>query len=81
MKTRIDAERAVHWMFTAATIVFLVTGYGITDYGAVEAITLGLLSRSLSLRVHTSIGPLFIALLASHIYLALRRRASTEKAA
>jgi cytochrome b561 len=81
MSPRLDAERAVHWMFTIATIVFVVSGYGITEYRTVEAITLGLLSKSLAFQIHMSLGPLFIALLVSHVYLALRRRAPTEKSA
>lgn len=79
MSPRLDAERAVHWMFTVATIVFVVSGYGITEYGMVEAITLGLLSKSLASRIHMSLGPLFIVLLASHVYLVLRGGASTKK--
>jgi cytochrome b561 len=81
MNPRLDAERAVHWMFTVATIVFVVSGYGITDYRIVEAITFGLLSKSLAFQIHMSLGPLFLVLLASHVYLVLRRRASTKKPA
>jgi cytochrome b561 len=81
MNPRLDVERAVHWTFTVATIVFIVSGYGITEYRTVEAITLGLLSKSLAFQIHMSLGPLFIALLVSHIYIILRRRALTKKPA
>ena len=79
MNSGFDAERAVHWMFAVTTIIFVLSGYGIAEYRMVEAITLGLLSKSLAFQIHLSLGPLFLVLLASHIYLVLRRRASTEK--
>jgi Ni,Fe-hydrogenase I cytochrome b subunit len=79
MKSNLDAERAVHWIFTITTIVFVFSGYGITEYRIVEAITLGLLPKALAFQIHMSLGPLFLVLLASHVYLVLRRRTSAKK--
>ena len=79
MNSNLDAERAVHWMFTITTIVFIFPGYGITEYKIVEAITLGLLPKALAFQIHTSLGPLFLVLLVSHVYLVLRRRTSAKK--
>ncbi|MCX6643243.1 MAG: hypothetical protein NTV15_07630 [Candidatus Bathyarchaeota archaeon] len=67
-------DRVVHLLFTATTIVFLISGYGISEYRLVEVITLGLLSKSLAFRIHSSLGIPFITLLVTHIYLVQMRK-------
>jgi len=37
----------VHWLLTALVIVYLITGFGITEYRIVEPLTFGLLTKSL----------------------------------
>ena len=48
-------RRAVHYLFTAVTLVFLITGFGITEYRTVEALTLGLLTKTLSFQIHMAL--------------------------
>jgi Ni,Fe-hydrogenase I cytochrome b subunit len=62
-------RRSVHWVLTALVIVYLVTGFGITEYRIVEPITFGLLTRSLAQRIHMSMEIPFIVFLILHIWL------------
>jgi len=59
----------VHWLLTALVIVYLITGFGITEYRIVEPLTFGLLTKSLAQRIHISIEIPFIILLVLHIWL------------
>lgn len=61
----------VHWLLLAATIIYLITGLGITQYHIVETITFGLLNKNLSFRIHDSLLIPFIALLIFHVILVL----------
>lgn len=64
----------VHWLLALAAILYIISGLGITQYRTVEAITLGLLTKELSFRVHNSLLIPFIVLLGLHIYLTLAAR-------
>jgi hypothetical protein len=63
--------KIVQWLLLAAALVLLVTGLGITEYGIVEKLSFGLLTKSLSLKIHTTpaLWILFVLLLATHISL------------
>ena len=50
-------------------ILYLVTGFGITHYGIVEPLTLGLLTKNLARRIHMNLEIPFIVLLVLHIWL------------
>ena len=67
-------ERLAHWLLLAVTVLFLVSGFGISDYRIVESLTLGLLTKSLSFRIHSNLWILLVALLGLHIYLVYSRR-------
>ena len=61
----------VHWSLTLATIVYLVTGLGITEYGFVELLTFGLLSKNLAFIIHDVLLVPFVTLLIAHIALTI----------
>ena len=61
-------QRCVHWLFTIAVIVTLISGFGITQYRIVEPLTFGLLTKAVAFSIHTSMPVPFIILLALHIY-------------
>jgi len=67
-------ERLAHWLLLAVTVLFLISGFGISDYRIVESLTLGLLTKSLSFRIHSNLWILLVALLGLHIYLVYSRR-------
>jgi ABC-type methionine transport system permease subunit len=50
-------------------IIYLITGFGITEYRIVEPLTFGLLTRSLAHKIHINIAIPFIILLILHIWL------------
>jgi thiosulfate reductase cytochrome b subunit len=62
-------RRSIHWILTALVIVYLITGFGITEYRIVEPLTLGLLTKSLAQRIHMTIEIPFIVFLILHIWL------------
>jgi len=55
-------------LFLLVIVLYVITGYGITRYQIVEKLTLGLLSKPLSFKIHqTLIYPLVIFLFI-HLY-------------
>jgi hypothetical protein len=49
--------------------MYLITGFGITEYRIVESLTFGLLTKSLAQKIHMNIEIPFIVLLVLHIWL------------
>ena len=62
-------KAAVHWSLLILTVLYLVSGLGITQYRIIEALTLGLLTRSLAFRIHDVLLIPFFALLFLHVIL------------
>jgi cytochrome b561 len=62
-------KRTIHWLLTALVIIYLITGFGITEFRIVEPLTFGLLTKSLAQKIHISIEIPFIVLLVLHIWL------------
>jgi len=60
-------KAAVHWSLLVLTVLYLVSGLGITQYRIIEAVTLGLLTKNLAFRIHDVLLIPFIALLCVHI--------------
>lgn len=69
MKDR-DVKRLVKWLLGGVTILFLVTGFGITAQDLVTPLTFGVLSKSVSYQLHTYLWGPFLILFLLHIYLA-----------
>lgn len=64
----------IHWLLTLLVIVYVVTGFGITEFRTVEALTLRLLTKNLAFKIHNNLWIPFIILLGLHIFLSLIRR-------
>jgi Ni,Fe-hydrogenase I cytochrome b subunit len=62
-------RRTIHWLLTVVVIIYLVTGFGITQYRIVEPLTFGLLTKNLAHRIHINLEIPFIILLVVHIWL------------
>jgi len=60
-------KKIVDWTLYAVTIVYILTGLGITQYRIIERLTLGLLSKSLSFYIHENLLVPFLTLLSIHI--------------
>jgi len=73
------ARRAVHYLFTVVTLVFFVSGLGITEFRIIEPLSGGLLTKSLSFQIHNMLTWPFIVLLGLHICLVMAIRKGKEK--
>jgi len=62
-------KRLIYWILTVLVIIYLITGFGITEYRIVEPLTFGLLTKSLAYKIHINIEIPFIILLILHIWL------------
>jgi hypothetical protein len=58
----------IHWLLTVLVIIYLITGFGITEYRIVEPLTFGLLTKSLAHKIHINLEIPFIILLILHIW-------------
>ncbi len=54
-------------LLTIVIMLFIATGFGITNYQIVESLTLGGLSKPLSFQIHTNLTIPLIILLIVHI--------------
>jgi len=64
-------KRIVRWLLLTTTVLYLVTGFGITQFRIVESLTFGLLTKSLAFQLHNNLWIPFVILLVLHIYLSL----------
>jgi cytochrome b561 len=62
-------KKTIHWLLTVLVIVYLLTGFGITEFRIVEPLTFGLLTKSLAQKIHINLEIPFIVLLVLHIWL------------
>ena len=66
---RLVKVTTIHWLLTVVIIVYLITGFGITEYRIVEPLTFGLLTKSLAHKIHMNLEIPLIILLILHICL------------
>lgn len=74
-------RKALFWLLVALVVVYVVTGFGITEFRTVESLTQGILTKNLSFRIHNNL-LLFIvsiAVVVAHAYLGLRARNSRRR--
>ena len=55
-------------------VLYIVTGFGITEFRTVERLTLGLLTKQVAFRIHSDLWVPLVVLLALHIYLVMWSR-------
>jgi len=61
-------RKLLNWLLLIFTLLFLISGLGISYFRPMRSITFGLLTKQLSYQIHTLITVPFIILLAIHIY-------------
>ena len=61
-------RRIIHWLLAVVIVLYIVTGFGITEFRTVEALTFGLLTKNLAFRIHDAMVIPLIVLLALHIF-------------
>jgi hypothetical protein len=69
---RMNYRRIIGWLLLVLSILLVVTGLGITEWRTVEAVTLGLLPKSLAFQLHTLLWIPFLIVLAGHLVLSCR---------
>jgi len=62
------AKQIVHWSLLAVLVLYVLTGFGITEYRAVEFLTFGLLGKALAFKIHDDLIIPFVVLIGLHIY-------------
>ena len=60
-------KRTIRWLLFIFIVLYVVSGFGITEFRTVEAITFGLLTKNLSFTIHNNIWIPFVILLGTHI--------------
>ena len=71
MPNQKSIRKIIHWLLLVVVLLYIVSGFGITEFRVVEALTLGLLSKSLAFKIHDVLWLPFIVLLISHVLLSL----------
>jgi hypothetical protein len=61
-------RRIVRWTLLALVVLYFITGFGITEFRTVETITFGLLTKSLSFKLHNNLLIPFLILLILHVF-------------
>ena len=67
------AKKIIRWLLLTAAIIYLISGFGITEFRIVESLTFGLLTKALAFKIHEYLWIPFIVLMGSHILLSLIR--------
>ena len=67
-------KRIIHWSLLTVTVIYFITGFGISEFRTVEALSFGLLTKSLAFKMHDSLWIPFIVLLVLHIVFGLIRK-------
>jgi len=65
-------DRLLTWILLALLIIFVITGYGIVNPQLINELTGGILTRSLSLYLHTTLDMPLLVLLMLHVLIQLR---------
>jgi hypothetical protein len=60
-------KNGLDWALFGMTLVYLLTGAGITQFRVIEPLTFGLLSKNRALRLHESLLVPFLLLLSLHV--------------
>jgi thiosulfate reductase cytochrome b subunit len=67
-------RKTIHWLLALGLVVYIVTGFGITEWQTVEPLTLGLMGKAEAQQIHNAIEIPFVLLLVAHFYLSLIKR-------
>jgi cytochrome b561 len=72
-------RKTIHWLLVVLVVLYLVTGFGITEFKTVETLTFGLLTKNWAFKIHNNLWIPFIILLGLHICLSLIKRRKKER--
>ena len=63
-----QVKRVTNWLLLVVVVLYIITGFGMTQFRIVEPLTFGLLHRLLAFQIHTYLWIPFLVLLVLHIY-------------
>ena len=61
-----SVREVIRWLLLAAIILYVASGFGITEYRTVESLTFGLLTKNLAFRIHDALLIPSVVLLVLH---------------
>ncbi len=64
-------QKIIRWLLLVAVILYVITGFGITEFRTVETLTFGLLTKNVAFRIHEVLWIPFAVLLSAHILYSL----------
>ncbi|MFA5333908.1 MAG: hypothetical protein WC376_05445 [Candidatus Nanoarchaeia archaeon] len=70
----VSFRKIIHWTLLILTVVYLITGLGVTYYQIVTALSFGLLNKALCMKIHELLIYAFVPALFLHLYFKLKRR-------
>ena len=62
-------RKITHWLLLVVILLYLVSGFGITEFRVVETLTLGLLTKSLAFKMHDVLWVPLLILLVLHMFM------------
>ena len=62
-------RKITHWLLLVVILLYLVSGFGITEFRVVETLTLGLLTKSLAFKMHDVLWIPLLILLVPHMFM------------
>jgi len=67
--TQGSVKKTTCWLLVIVTLLYGISGFGITEFRTVETLTSGLLTKNLAFKIHNSLEIPFIILLLLHLCL------------
>ena len=68
LETRTKIRKTAAYMAITTAALYIITGYGITEYQTVERLTAGILTKALSFKAHMWLILPFAVFLLTHLY-------------
>jgi len=78
-RTRKIIKKSLHWILVAYIAVYVVTGFGITDFQTVEPLTLGLMGKATAMQLHNNMEIPFLIIIGVHVYVSLILKDKKER--
>jgi hypothetical protein len=69
----------VHWLLLVVAVLYFLSGYGITQFRVVSAITFGVINKAVAFKIHDYLWIPFVVLLIAHILFAVWRPDTRNK--
>ena len=71
--------KLINWSLLIFIIFYIITGFGITEFKFIEAITFGIISKPIAFQLHIFLIYPFIILLILHITLTINKKSKWKR--